>query len=82
MSFTPHVRYLPEIDILDVEVREGTVARTLNLGHWRNIDLDAEGRVLAVEFINVSTRGVDLTNVPERETIERLIRDANIALPV
>lgn len=77
-GFTPHADYIANADILMVRVRNAAVARALNLGHWRNIDLDAEGRVVAAEFINASSVGVDLTGVPEHETIARLIHGADI----
>jgi hypothetical protein len=34
-----------------------------------------------VSFINAASLGVDLTDVPERGTIERIIREAGITLP-
>jgi uncharacterized protein YuzE len=79
--FTPRADYLEHIDILYVQVREAEIARTRNLGHWRNVDLDANGNVVAVEFIDTKHEGVDLTDIPERDTVERLIREAGIALP-
>ena len=74
----PYAEYLEDIDILNVRVRDAPIARTLNLGHWRNVDLDADGNVVAVEFINVMSEGIDLTDIPERETVERLLREAGI----
>ncbi len=82
MTRAPYAEYLNEDDILYVRVRDAAIARTLNLGHWRNIDLDSDGRVVAAEFINVETSGVDFDGVPERETIERLIEEAGVQLPV
>ncbi len=79
--FTPRAEYLEHIDILYVRVRDAEIARTRNLGHWRNVDLDADGNVVAVEFIDTKHEGVDLNDIPERETVERLIREAGIALP-
>lgn len=82
MRQAPYAEYLDDEDILYVRLQDAPIARTLNLGHWRNIDLDANGRVVAAEFINVETAGVDLDGVPERDSIERLIRAANVQLPV
>jgi uncharacterized protein YuzE len=79
--FSPRAEYLPHIDILYIRVRDTEIARTRNLGHWRNVDLDADGNVVAVEFIDVTHEGVDLSDIPERETVERLIREAGISLP-
>jgi uncharacterized protein YuzE len=77
-AFRPYAEYLPQIDILYVRLREAEIARTLNLGHWRNVDLDARGNVVAVEFIDVTHEGVDLTDVPEGEAVLNLIRTADL----
>src|SRR5215212_3994598 len=76
-SFRPHAEYIETADILMVRVRDAAIARTLNLGHWRNIDLDDQGRVVAAEFINAGGVGVDLDGVPERDTIAQLVREAH-----
>lgn len=81
MRPAPYAEYLDDDDILYVRLSDAPIARTLNLGHWRNIDLHEHGRVVAAEFINVETAGVDLDGVPERHTIERLIREAGMHLP-
>ena len=81
MSHAPYAEYLDEDDILYVRLRDVPIARTLNLGHWRNIDLDENGHVVAAEFINVETAGIDLNGVPERDIVEHLIREAGVQLP-
>lgn len=80
MRQAPYAEHLDD-DILDIRLNDAPIARTRNLGHWRNIDLDEHGRVVAAEFINVETAGVDLDGVPERDTVERLIREAGMQLP-
>lgn len=77
----PYAEYLDEDDILYIRLQDAPIARTLTLGHWRNVDLDESGRVVAAEFINVETAGVDPSGVPEWDAIERLIREAGIQLP-
>lgn len=42
-DFIPYAEYLPQVDIVYVRLRDAQIARTLNLDHWRNVDLDAEG---------------------------------------
>ena len=79
-AFTPYAEYRDRIDILYVRLRDAEIARTRNLDHWRNVDLDADGNVVAVEFIDVTHEGIELEDVPERETVERLIREANVPL--
>ena len=81
-DFRPHAEYLKDLDILMVYLREGRYARAGAGGIWTNIDLDAEGNVLSVEFVNAASMGLDFTGVPEREWIEQLIREAGLTLPV
>ena len=77
----PYAEYLKDVDILWVQLRDGPVARSGDLDLWRNIDYADDGSVLSLEFVNAASMGVDLTGVPERETVERLIRQAGISLP-
>ena len=73
-SFTPHAEYLVDLHILMVYARDAEIARTREGGNvWTNVDLDAQGNVVEVEFVNAASAGVDLSGVPERETVERLI---------
>jgi hypothetical protein len=46
MRQAPYAEHLDD-DILDIRLNDAPIARTLNLGHWRNIDLDDHGRVVA-----------------------------------
>ncbi|MGH2584680.1 MAG: DUF2283 domain-containing protein [Dehalococcoidia bacterium] len=79
----PKAEYLEDADILYVAVRDAPIARSGEAGSvWINVDYAADGSVVAVEFVNAATIGVDLTHVPERETVERLIREAGISLPL
>ena len=80
-EFTPYAKYMEDSDILYVRLREGPITRTRGLDLWRNLDLDAAGRAVAVEFVN-ATDNLILDDVPERETIERLIREAGIPVPL
>ena len=80
-AYTPHAEYIEEGDILYVSVRDAEVHRTRNLGHWRNLDLASDGSVVAVEFINVTAFGVDLSDIPERETVEQWIEEAGFHFP-
>ena len=81
MKPAPYAEYHDEDDILYVRLRDAPITQTRHLGHWRNIDLDDHGRVVAVEFINVETAGVDLNGVPDRDTIAHLIRTTDLHLP-
>jgi hypothetical protein len=69
----PHAEYHADIDILQVRLCDAEVVRTRELDVWRNVDLSADGRPVAVEFVNAS-RGVDLRGVPMRAEVEPLVR--------
>ena len=77
----PYARYSREDDILYVRLRDEPIARTGETNPWTNIDLAADGSVVAMEFVNVASEGVDLSDVPEREAVERLIRQTDLQLP-
>ena len=79
----PSAAYLADIDVLYVAVRNAPIARSGEGGSvWVNVDYAADGSVVAVEFVNAASMGVDLAHIPERETVERLIREAGIILPL
>jgi uncharacterized protein YuzE len=82
-DFRPYAEYLSDLDILMVYLREGEIAQTREGANvWTNIDLDAEGNVVEVEFVNAAGVGVELAGVPEGTTIARLIREAGITVPL
>ncbi len=79
----PSAAYLADADILYVAMRNAPIARSGEGGSiWVNVDYAEDGRVVAVEFVNAASMGVDLASVPERATVERLIREAGISLPL
>ncbi len=63
-------------------MRDLPIASTGETTPWTNIDLAADGRVVAVELANAAIEVVDLAGIPERATVEQLIRDAGVQLPV
>lgn len=71
---TPYATYDKDIDILTVTFLENETAySTRTLDDRRMIDLTDDGRVISVEFVDAST-GIDLSEIPFRQEIERLIR--------
>jgi uncharacterized protein YuzE len=70
----PRLEYDPEADALYIYLRDfDKVAYTKSwIDISRNIDYDANGEPLGVEFWNVH-RGLDLDGVPERDTVLRLL---------
>ena len=77
----PYATYLEDIDILYVRLSDTEIARSGNLDLWRNIDLAADGSLVAVEFVKASA-GINLDNVPQPEEVERLIRRFNLPVAV
>lgn len=78
----PRAEYLRDLDILMVYLRDGDVARTREGANvWTNIDVDAQGNVLDVEFVNALSVGVDPAGIPDRDIIERLIAEAQLTFP-
>lgn len=79
--FSPHAEYDPEADAIYVYLVEAPVARTRMLDDFRNVDLDGEGGVVGVEFLGVSS-GIDLTDIPSRPEVERLIEEGGFRFRV
>lgn len=61
-------RHDPEADAIYVRLTNRRYARTEELDDRRNIDYDAEGCTIGVEFLSVS-KGIDLTDVPQAAAI-------------
>jgi uncharacterized protein YuzE len=70
-------RYDPEADAAYVRLRVGKYDVTEELDHRRNVDYDAEGCVIGVEFLSVSD-GIDLTDVPRAAEIDAALRRAGL----
>jgi len=68
-----------ESDVLYVRLADAPVARSVSLDDLRLVDYSADGRVVGVEFIDVS-QGIDLHDVPFARRIERIIGDAGLGL--
>ncbi len=68
------VRFDPEADALYVAFGERrAVARTVELGDGRQVDYDADGGLLGVEFLNVSD-GLNLNGVPHQDEVAAALR--------
>ena len=78
----PYAEYLGDDDILYVRLKDVPIAMTREGANvWVNVDLARDDSVVAVEVVNAKSMGVDLTDIPERDTVERLIAAAGISLP-
>ncbi len=80
MKQLPSVQYFDDSDILFIELTNSDIEKTVDDGDvWRNIDLDANGGIVSVEFVNAS-RGVNLRGLPHE--IEELVRSSGYGFPV
>ena len=75
----PIVRYDAEADAVYVRLNDGRYERTEELDDCRNIDYDADGRAIGVEFLYVSM-GVDLSDVPQAAAVAEALRQLPIRL--
>ncbi len=77
----PSLTYDAEADILYVQLSDAEVAYTRSLDDFRLVDYSADGGIVGIEFVDASA-GVDLADVPSRETVERLIDDSGYGFKV
>jgi len=64
------IEFDPEYGLLYIELREGEAEETVDLAKGAHLDLDAEGRVLGLEFLSLGAfehymRGVGVLEVSE-----------------
>lgn len=78
-EFRQHAEYSERADAVYVYLTSGMVERTQAIDDHRNIDYDAAGGVVGIEFLGVSA-GVDLREIPFGPTIERLIQGHNFLI--
>jgi uncharacterized protein YuzE len=78
---TPTVQYDPEVDALYIEFDgEKPWKRMRRFGARRAVDYAEDGSVLGVELLDARRLGVDLSDLPERETLERVLADWEIRI--
>ena len=75
------VTYDDEADVLYVELNSAAVDRSHSLDDIRIIDYSKAGAVVGIEFINASS-GVDLSDVPFAEKVEKLIGETGLTIPL
>jgi len=61
----------PDANAGYVSLSDGEVKNTRKLDQSRLLDLDAQGAVVGIEFLNVS-RGVDLSDLPRQRELRQL----------
>ena len=69
MSF----EYDKSVDAAYITLRRGRVVATKRLDDSRLIDLGEDGQPVGVELLNVRECGVDTSDLPEQEAIERIL---------
>ncbi|MPZ48295.1 MAG: DUF2283 domain-containing protein [Dehalococcoidia bacterium] len=75
------VTYDQEADILYVRLLDSPVASTHAIDDLRLIDYSEDRAVVGVEFLQVSD-GVDLTDLPHRPKVERLIDESGYQIRI
>lgn len=80
-QFQPYAEYDAEADALYVSLSDAQVARSTQLDDFRTIDYSADGKVVGVELLGVGG-GVDLSDVPYRQTVEKLIGELGLGIKV
>ncbi len=79
--FKQFAKFSPEAYAIYVYVNPGRVACSKSRDDLRVVDFGEDGRVVGVGFLRVSD-GVDLSDVPEREKVERLIDDLGLGIKI
>ncbi len=73
-KFKPHATFDAGSDAIYVYLVDAPVDHTASPGDVRVIDYSKDGRIVGIEFLGVAG-GVDLSDLPSRSTIEKLISD-------
>ena len=74
-QFRPHARYKEEIDVLYVFLMEEAATRSEELDANRIIQQTGYAKPVHIEFHHASA-GIDLTDVPEKERVHKLILES------
>lgn len=80
-AYRPHAEHDPEADAIYVMLKDTETARSVQLDDFRIIDYSADGAVAGVELLGVQG-GVDLSDVPYRETVEKLIGELGLGIKI
>ncbi len=70
-----------EADAVYITLREAQYAYGDDLDCSRRVDFSADGKPVGIELLNVS-QGVNVTDLPTRTAVERLLHQNNIAVIV
>ncbi len=79
MSGVPRLEYDRSVDAIYVYLRDVPQAFTDVIDTDRAVDYGSDDQPIGVELLNVSL-GVSLEDLPERETLERLLEEHEIRI--
>lgn len=77
----PRVDYDDDADVLYVQLADGEVAETRELGDLRLVDYSGDGNVLGIEFVSASEH-LDLRGVPFASMVAAAIGDTGLPLKI
>ncbi len=80
-TFYPHAEYDADADAIYVSLSDRPVVRSVQLDDARNLDYSADGGLVGIEFLGVGG-GVDLSDLPWRQTVEKLIGELGRGIKV
>jgi len=80
-EFQPYAKYDQDSDAIYVLLSDADVERSTSIDDFRIIDYSAGGKVVGVEFLGVGG-GVDLSDIPYRNTVEKLINELNLGIKI
>jgi len=80
-KFQPHATHDAEADAIYVQLADADVAKSVQLDELRIIDQSADGALVGVEFLGVGG-GIDLADVPRRQTVEKLIGELGLGIKI
>lgn len=77
--FRPHAVYSRDDDALYLYLAWGRRGKSTDIDATRRVDYGIDGAVTGVQFLNAS-KGLDLSDVPERERVEAMVKVLDLPL--
>lgn len=79
--FKPHATFSKDADAIYVSLAWGRPARTRVLDDARSMDYADDGSLIGLRFLSAS-KGLDLSDIPERDQVVSLLKELNANLHV
>lgn len=77
--FKPRAIFNRQSDIVYVHLAWGRTAWTSALDEARTVMYDAQGKVIAIQFLDASS-GIHLNGIPERERVQELVKHVEVPI--